>query len=213
MVPPASSKLHICWICRVSNSHGDDDAGVRRWFGGSLRRTASLNVLIFRSSVQSPHYGESGTSQINLSLSFWNTNLTVPSGAESPVISACVGVLKELSCDWPKEPMESCLLSTHQLFILSKLPTYTAEFWLESGTRVIITLLHSLNYRVGKKKTTTKVASTKQESVEKKSDSITIFLYCWFGGYCLNCPRQTQASTKSSLASCYVFYYIFSLPC
>lgn len=81
----------------------------------SLRRTVSPNVFIFSSSVQSPSYGESGTSQIYLSLSFRNTSRTV---AESPVISAesdaSVGVLKELNCDWPKELMEICLLLTHQ---------------------------------------------------------------------------------------------------
>lgn len=53
----------------------------------SLRRTASLNVLLFRSSVQSLSYGESGTSQMCLSLSFWNTNRIVPTRAEIPSLA------------------------------------------------------------------------------------------------------------------------------
>lgn len=89
----------------------------------SLRRTASLNVLIFRSSVQSP-----------------NTMSLVR------VRFAIVGVLKELNCDWPKELMKISLMSTHQLLILTKILTYTAEFRLKSGNWVINTLLHSLNY-------------------------------------------------------------------
>lgn len=121
---------------------------------GSGVSTTDRYLLIFRSSLQSLSYGESGTSQIDLSLSYKNTSGTLPTRAQSEQLSALS--LAPLSAFWKSWAVIGrrswrrfvCLLLTHQLLILSKIPIYTEQFWLESRTRVISTLLHSLNYRV-----------------------------------------------------------------
>lgn len=83
MVPPAGLKLHTCWICRsgVYKSHRDDDAGSGDGLGVSTTDRFTECALIQVIST------ESGTSQMCLSLSFWNTNRTVPTRAENPSLA------------------------------------------------------------------------------------------------------------------------------
>lgn len=125
MVPPAGLKLHACWICRsgVYKSHRDDDAGSGDGLGVSttdrFTECALIQVISTESELRRVWY-ESDVPEFEFLKH--QSNRSYQSGNPQ------FGVLKELNCDWSKELMEICLLLTHQLLILSKTATYTAEF-------------------------------------------------------------------------------------